>query len=261
VTIDAIRETWRYRELVYFFAWRDIKVRYKQAALGASWAILQPLLAMVVFTLFFGRLAQIPSDGIPYPLFAFAGLVLWTYFSTVITQGGQSLISNANMITKVFFPRLTLPFSSVTSGALDLLIGLSFLLLMSLYYGVFPALPAILAPLFLLQLILFTAGLSLTIAALNVSYRDVKYVLPLLIQLGLFVTPVIYPASFVPERFQSFLALNPLTGIVVGFRDCLLLARWPDPQLTGISLALTAVVLWFGLVYFRKVERSFADII
>jgi lipopolysaccharide transport system permease protein len=216
---------------------------------------------MLVFTLFFGRLAQIPSDGIPYPLFAFAGLVLWTSFSTVITQGGQSLISNSNMITKVFFPRLTLPFSSATSGALDLLIGLSFLLLMSLYYGVLPALPALLAPLFLLQLVLLTAGVSLSIAALNVSYRDVKYVLPLLIQLGLFVTPVIYPASFIPDRFQGLLAANPLTGIVVGFRDCVLLGQWPDLVLTGISLAETVVILWFGLVYFRKVERSFADII
>jgi lipopolysaccharide transport system permease protein len=262
-SLDAagIRELWRYRELVYFFAWRDVKVRYKQAALGAAWAVLQPLLTMVVFTLFFGRLARVPSDGIAYPLFAYAGLVLWTFFSGVIAIGGQSLISNSNLITKVYFPKATLPFASTVSGLLDLAVGLTFLLPMLVYYQVQPSWTMLVAPLFLVALVLLTAGMSLLLAALNVWYRDVKYVLPLLIQLGLFITPVIYPISFVPEQFQPFMAINPLVGIVEGFRACMLLGQLPNLGLTAVSLSVAAIVFLAGVFYFHRAERSFADII
>lgn len=261
MTVESLREWWRYRELVYFFAWRDVKVRYKQAALGAAWAILQPLLTMIVFTIFFGRLAKIPSDGIPYPLFAYVGLVLWTYFSGVVGQAGQSLTANSNLITKVYFPRIALPASSAVSGLLDFLVGLSFVVVLMAWYGARPGWPLLFTPVIVVGLILFTVGVSLLLAALNVWYRDVKYVLPLLIQLWLFVTPVIYPASFIPERFQPYLFLNPLAGLAEGFRMCLLTSRWPDPLLTSSSLALALVVFVAGLVVFRRAERSFADII
>lgn len=261
MTTVSLREVWRYRELVYFFAWRDAKVRYKQAALGAIWAVLQPLASMIVFTVLFGRLAKIPSDGLPYPLFAYAGLVLWTYFSGVITQAGQSLTANSNLVTKVYFPRVALPASSVLSGLLDLSVSLAFVVVLMGYYRIQPGLPLLLVPVFLFGLILFTMGTGLLLAALMVWYRDVKYTLPVLVQLGLFVTPVIYPASFVPQRFQPFLFLNPMTGLVEGFRICLLTERWPDPALTAISLAVAVGVFVLGWVYFQRAERSFADII
>lgn len=254
-------ESWRYRELIYFFAWRDVKVRYKQAVLGAAWAVLQPLLSMVVFTVVLGRLANVPSDGAPYPVFAYAGLSLWTYFSGVLNQGGQSLIANANLLAKVYFPRIALPFSASAAGVLDLAIALGFLAPLMAYYGVPLGWPALLTPLFLLVLIAFTTALSLIVAALNVAYRDIKYVLPLIIQLGLFVTPVVYPASFVPDRYRPLLALNPLTGVMEGFRGCLLSNEWPDPWLTTTSCVTTTVLLAFGLLYFHRMERTFADVV
>ncbi|MBI2826646.1 MAG: ABC transporter permease [Planctomycetia bacterium] len=257
----ALWEIWRYRELMYFFAWRDVKVRYKQAALGALWAVLQPLASMVVFTLFFGRLAKIPSDGLPYPLFAYVGLVLWTYFSAVITQAGQSLTTNANLVTKVYFPRVALPASSALSGLLDLVVSLVFVVVFMFYYGIYPSWPILLAPLFLVGMVLFTIGTSLLLAALTVWYRDFKYTVPLMVQLCLFVTPVIYPASFVPERYRPLLFLNPMAGFLEGFRTCLLTPRWPDPTLTTISLAVAVGVFVLGWAYFQRAERSFADVI
>jgi lipopolysaccharide transport system permease protein len=256
-----LAESWRYRELVYFFAWRDIKVRYKQAALGAAWAVLQPLLGMIVFTVFFGGLARIPGDGVPYPLFAYLGLVLWTYFANVISQGGQSLISNSTLITKVYFPRIALPASSALGGLFDAAVGLSFVVVLMAWYQVLPGWSLILAPIFLVALVLLTVGVSLLLAAVNVWYRDVKHTLPLLIQLWLFASPVIYPFDYVPERYRPLMALNPLAGLVEGFRDCLLPDRWPDPGLTVFSLAATAVVFVLGVTVFRRAERSFADVI
>jgi len=259
--VASLTELWRYRELACFFAWRDIKVRYKQAALGAGWAILQPLLSMIVFTLFFGRLAGIPSDGVPYPVFAYVGLAVWTYFSGVVIQAGQGLVSNSNLITKVYFPRLTLPFSTALSGLLDFAVSLSFLGVLLAYFRIVPGYSLILAPMFLLALILLTLGVSLWLAALNVWYRDVKHVTPLLVQLWMFVTPVIYPMSFVPDRFRHYIALNPVAGIVDGLRRCLVMGTWPDPLLTLSALAITGFIFWSGLGNFRNTERSFADVI
>jgi len=256
-----LRELWRYRELVYFLAWRDIKVRYKQAALGASWAILQPLVTMIIFTLFFGRLAGFRSEAVPYPLFAYSGLVLWTYFAGVIGQAGQSLVSNQNLITKIYFPRLVLPLSSAVSGLIDLLASFGFLIVLMVYYRVSPGWSLLWAPVFLAGLFLFTVGVSLILAALNVRFRDVKYVIPFLIQLGLFVIPVIYPTSFVPRRFQTLVALNPLWGIIEGFRTSLFAGPRLDPMLTVVSLTGSALVFIVGVVYFRRAERRFADII
>jgi lipopolysaccharide transport system permease protein len=254
-------ELWRYRELVYFFAWRDVKVRYKQAALGAAWAILQPLLTMVIFTLFFGRLAGIPSDDVPYPLFSYSALLLWTYFAGVLGQGGQSLVLNSNLITKVYFPRVALPASVALSGLLDFAAGSGFLVILMVYYGIQPSWPLLLVPVFLAGLVLFTLGTSLLLASLNVRYRDIKYAVPFLVQMGLFVTPVIYPITFLPARVQPFMAFNPLAGVIEGFRACLFSGRSPDPMLTGVSLAMALAVFVAGVVYFRKTERAFADVI
>jgi lipopolysaccharide transport system permease protein len=257
----SLSELWRYRELVYFLAWRDVKVRYKQAALGAAWAILQPLLGMIVFTLFFGKLAGIPSEGVPYPLFSYCALVLWTYFSGVIGQAGVSLVSNANLITKVYFPRVVLPASTALGGLLDFVASLGFLVIMMVYYRVHPGWSILLAPVFVAALLLVTTGVSLILAAMNVRFRDVKYAIPFAIQLGLFLTPVIYPISYIPKRFQTLAALNPLSGIVEGFRACVLGGARVDPVLTLISLAGCVTLFTVGLFYFRKAERLFADVI
>jgi lipopolysaccharide transport system permease protein len=256
-----LAELWRFRELVYFLAWRDVKVRYKQAALGAAWAVLQPLISMVVFTLFFGRLAGIPSDGIPYPLFSYSALLLWTYFAGVLTQGGQSLVSNSNLITKVYFPRVALPASTALSGLLDFAVGLGFLAVLMGYYGVQPGWSVLLAPVFLAGLVLFTLGASMLLASLTVWYRDIKYAAPFLIQMWLFVTPVIYPTSFLPEHLQTLMALNPLAGIIEGFRACLFPGQALNATLTAVSLTMAVVVFLAGLVYFRSTERAFADVI
>jgi lipopolysaccharide transport system permease protein len=256
-----LAELWRFRELVYFLAWRDVKVRYKQAALGAAWAVLQPLLSMVVFTLFFGRLAGIPSDNVPYPLFSYSALLLWTYFAGVLGQGGLSLVSNSNLITKVYFPRVALPASPVLSGLLDFVVGLGLLVILMGYYGIKPGWSVLLAPVFLAALVLFTLGAAMFLAAMNVSYRDIKYVVPFLIQMWLFVTPVIYPTTFLPKRLQTLMALNPLAGIIEGFRSCLFSGRPLDPTLTAVSLSMTVFVFVVGLTYFRTAERAFADVI
>lgn len=254
-------ELWRYRELVYFLAWRDVKVRYKQAALGAAWAILQPLLGMIVFTLFFGRLAGPEQSDIPYPLFSYCALVLWTYFAGVVGQAGQSLISNSNLITKVYFPRVALPASSALSGLMDCAISMAFLVVLMAYYHVHPSWNLILAPVFLAGLFLVTLGVSLILAALSVRYRDVKYTIPFMIQLGLFMTPVIYPITLIPDRFRVLAALNPLSGIVEGFRASLFPGSILDPVLTSISLTVSVAVFFLGIFYFRRTERFFADII
>jgi lipopolysaccharide transport system permease protein len=256
-----LSELWRYRELVYFFAWRDVKVRYKQAALGAGWAIIQPLLNMLVFTLFFGKLVGGDTIAIPYPLFCFCALVLWTYFSGVVSLASQSLVSNSNLVGKVYFPRVALPASNAISGLVDFFIGLICLVAMMVYYRIQPGWSLLLAPVFLLGLVLFTVGVSLILAALNVQFRDIKYTIPFLIQLGLFVTPVIYPISIIPERFRPIASLNPLWGLIEGFRASLFPAIRIDPGLAVGSLTLSAIVFVVGLIYFRGAERDFADII
>jgi lipopolysaccharide transport system permease protein len=257
----SLSEVLQYRELLYFLAWRDVKIRYKQAVLGGLWALLQPLFAMIIFTVFFGKLAGVPSDGIPYPLFCFAGLVPWTYFSGALSQGGNSLIANANLISKIYFPRVLLPASSAVAGLVDLTISTAFLGVLMLYYGVVPGLSLVLFPLLVLVMALLALGVSMLVAAVNVRYRDVKYVIPFMVQLWLFVSPIIYPPSFVPEPYRPYLALNPMYGVIEGFRAALFPGREIDFSLIGLSMGVTALVVWMGAWYFHRTERQFADII
>src|SRR5260370_212486 len=222
---EWLAEVWRSREILYFLAWRDVKVRYKQAALGVAWAVLQPLFTMVTFTFFFGKLAGIPSDGVPYPLFSYAALVLWTYFSVTLAQVGNSLINNSSLITKIYFPRVLLPAAAAFGGLLDLLVGSAFLIGLMFYYHVTPHWTLLLTPIFVGQTVLLVMGAGMLLAALNVRYRDVKYTIPFLTQIGLFVTRIIYPVPFLPHRFHGWLALNPMTAVIEGFRACFFVAH------------------------------------
>jgi lipopolysaccharide transport system permease protein len=261
VNIEFVSDFWHYRELLYFLAWREVKVRYKQAALGAAWAIIQPLFTMIIFTMFFGRLAGVPSDGIPYPLFSFCALVPWTYFAGTLSLAGNSLVSNANLVTKVYFPRVLLPAATVISGMLDFVIGSVFLVFMMIYYHVKSGWNLLLVPVFVLNMMLLALGISMLLAAINVRYRDVKYALPFIIQIWLFITPIIYPVTFLPAKYQKILALNPMAGIVEGLRACLFSTRQMPWRLVEISWSVTAALLILGALYFRKTERTFADIV
>ena len=258
---ESLIEPWRYRELLFFLAWREIQVRYKQALLGAAWAVVQPLFTMLTFTFFFGHLAGIPSNGVPYPIFSFAALLPWMYFATTLSQSGNSLILNSNLITKVYFPRAFLPAASVLSNLLDFAIGAAVLVALLIYYGVTPSWSAVLIPFFIFEMVVLVLGLSLLLAALNVRYRDIKYTIPFLTQLWLFVTPVIYPVSFVPPQYRGLLALNPMTGVVEGFRACLFSGVSIDWNLVGTSWLVTLAIFGFGMLYFRSTQREFADII
>jgi len=258
---ESIVEFWRYRELLYFFAWRDIKVRYRQAVLGAAWAVIQPLFNMLVFAFIFGRLAHMPSNGVPYPIFSYCALVPWTYFAGVLTLASNSLTNNTSLITKVYFPRVLLPAGTALAGLLDLGIAMLLLVGMMFYYHVKLTWLVLFSPLALLLMIVLTTGASLWVAALSVKYRDIKYVLPFAIQLLLFASPIIYPSSQVPERLRPFMALNPVWGMVDSFRVCLLPNQPFDFKLIGISVAASLAIFATGLYYFRKSEKSFADII
>ncbi|MGQ0792549.1 MAG: ABC transporter permease [Deltaproteobacteria bacterium] len=256
-----LRDLWRYRELLYFLTWRDIKVRYKQTIIGAGWAVLQPLLTMVVFTIFFGRIASIPSEGIPYPIFSYSGLLLWTYFSTSVSSSSNSLVGSANLITKVYFPRLIIPLSSAVAGVVDYFIALTILVLMMLYYGFAPGLSIVFLPATLVLAFISATGVGLWLSALNVKYRDVRYAIPFFIQLMLFATPVIYPADLAPERFRWLMALNPISGIIDAHRACVLGYKPIDWDFFLLSSAASVVIFLTGVVYFRRVERTFADVI
>ena len=255
-----VKETWAYRELLYFLIWRDVKVRYKQTALGAAWAIIQPLFTMLIFTIFFGRLAGVPSDNVPYPLFAYAGLLPWTFFANAVTNGGNSLITSANLITKIYFPRMLIPAAAVGAGLVDFAIAFLILVPLMVFYRV-----GITSNLLLLApLVLMTTLLALSVgswlAALNVKYRDVRFTLPFLIQLWMFVSPVIYPASFLPPRWRWVLWLNPMTGIIEGYRSSLF-----GSPINWLALASSAAIILLSLIYslyaFRRMEKGFADII
>lgn len=261
MTFEWFSEFWRYRELLYFLAWRDVKIRYKQAFLGASWAIIQPLFTMIIFTLFFGRLAKVPSDGIPYPLFSYSALVPWTYFSSSLSQAGNSLVTNSTLLTKVYFPRVLLPAASILSGMLDFLVGSAFLVIMMVYYHARPGWSLLLAPFFIFLVILLALGISMLLAAMNVRFRDVKYALPFLIQIWLFVTPIIYPVTFLPAKYRGILSFNPMAGIIEGFRASVFSSAHMDWGLVGISSGVTLFFLIFGALYFRKTEKIFADIV
>jgi len=254
------KEVYLYWELLAFLIWRDIKIRYRQTVLGGLWALLQPFIAMLIFSFIFNRLAHVQSDGPPYKLFAYAGLAPWTFFSTSVTQSSNSLIANQQLVSKVYFPRIFIPLGAVGALLLDLALALLLFAVMMLYYR-WPLTPAVLwLPLFLLGTVLAAAGTGLILSALNVSFRDVKYAVPFLVQMGLFVTPVIYPARYVPERWQLLMGLNPMAGMVIGFRHALL----GSPASWGVilvSLASSVVLFVSGLFVFRRMESRFADII
>lgn len=255
-----IKELWAYRELLLVLTVRDIKVRYKQTVLGASWAILQPVMMMVVFTIFFGRLAKMPSDGLPYPVFVYAALLPWYLFANTVSASGNSVVGSANLVGKVYFPRLVIPLASVGVGLLDFIISTTVLLVLMLVYGIGWSIKLIAAPFLVVAVVFIATGVGMLLSALNVAYRDFRYVIPFLLQFWLFATPVVYPANIVPERWQWVLFLNPMAGLIEGFRSAFL-----DKPFDGTALAMSAVIaiLLFviGLVYFERVERRFADII
>lgn len=257
---DDLRSLWSYRELLYFLTLRDIKVRYKQTALGAAWAIIQPLFAMLIFTIFFSRLGGIDSRGIPYPLFAYSGVLLWTFFANAVTNSSDSLIGNASLITKVYFPRMIIPAAAVAAGLLDFAIASVILVALLLYYGVGLSWGLALAPLFVLLTVLLALGVGMWTSGLNVKYRDVRYALPFLIQLWLFLSPIIYPSTIIPQNWRWLLALNPLTGIIEGFRASLF-AQSVDWPMVAIAAALTVVQIIYANYAFRRVEKTFADVI
>ena len=256
-----LREIWEYRELLYFLIWRDIKVRYKQTALGAAWAVIQPFFTMVVFSVFFGRLARIPSEGVPYPVFAYCALVPWSYFANALTMGSNSLVDHGRLISKVYFPRLLVPAASVVAGLLDLAISFTVLLAMLVVYGITPTFALLTLPLFVLLATLTAFAVSLWLSALNVQYRDIRYTLPFLVQFWLFATPVAYPSTLVDERWRALYGLNPMAGVVEGFRWALLgRPSAPGPMIL-VSAATVLAVLVGGLFYFRRMEKSFADVV
>ena len=259
-----LRALWEYRELLGFLVWRDVKVRYKQTALGVAWIILQPLTSMVIFSVLFGYLLQAPSNGVPYPIFAYAGLLPWNYFAGSLTRASQSLVGSANLITKVYFPRLVIPLSGVVGGLVDVAVASLVLAGLMAWYRVPPTANIVWLPAFLLLAMATALGFGLWLGALNVRYRDVNYLVPFLVQIWMYVTPVIYSVSLIPERYRWLLALNPMTGVVEGFRWALLggvMAAEPPGALFAVSVMITLIVLVSGAVFFRSTERTFADII
>jgi lipopolysaccharide transport system permease protein len=258
-------DLWEYRELLYFLAWRDIKVRYKQTVLGVAWIVLQPVVSMVVFSALFGGLLKVPSGDVPYPIFAYAALLPWNYFAGSLNRAATSLVGSAHVITKVYFPRMVIPISGVLAGLVDF--GIAFLVLIGLmaYYDVVPTLAALLLPCFLLLAMLTALAFGLWFSALNVRYRDINYLIPFLIQIWMYLTPVIYGSTLIPEHFRFLLGLNPMTGVVEGFRWALLSRHMADAAPPGvlfaISIIMTLLVLVSGAIFFRATERTFADII
>jgi lipopolysaccharide transport system permease protein len=248
-------------ELVYFLAWRDVKVRYKQTVIGVAWAVLQPLVTVLIFTLLFSRLSGIPSDGLPYPIFAFAALLPWTYFSQAIGRSGSSLVNNAALVTKVYFPRLAIPLAAVFAPIVDFVVTLAMLLVMMAYYRIAPGWALLTLPLFLLMSIATALAVSLWLSALCVKYRDVAVVIPFLLQIWLYVSPIAYPASVVPERWRVLYSLNPMAGVIEGFRWALLGTAMPDLRLVAVSAAVVAALLVGGVIYFRQTELTFADVV
>ncbi|HUJ94095.1 MAG TPA: ABC transporter permease [Terriglobales bacterium] len=256
-----LRELWNYRELLYFFVWRDLKVRYKQTAIGAAWAILQPFMTMLVFTLFFGRLAHIPSNGLPHPVFYYSALLAWTYFAGALQNSTTTIVENQRVITKVYFPRLLLPMAAVTSGLVDLGFGFIVFLGMLLYFKITPGGAILLMPFFLLLAVLTALGVGLWLSALNAVYRDVRYVVPFLIQFWMFASPVAYPSSLIPERWRWLYGLNPMSGVVEGFRWSLTGHGEPPSLLLAASTAMVLVLLAGGVMYFQKMEGTIADVV
>ena len=255
------REHWAYRDLIYFFIWRDLKVRYKQTILGAAWAIIQPVFTMVIFSLFFGRLAGVPSDDVPYPLFSFAALVPWTFFANALTQGANSLITNANMLKKIYFPRLNMVLATVLASGVDFALAFVVLLGMIAYYGYVPPIQVLWLPLFVALALVTSLGVSLWLAAMNVQFRDIRYVVPFLVQAWLFITPVAYPSSLLEEPWRTLYGINPMVGVVEGFRWALLGTNTQSSNMILVSWLVASAILVSGALYFRRMEKTFADVV
>jgi len=256
-----LRELWEYRELLYFFTWRDVKVRYKQTVLGVAWAVIQPIFMMLIFTLFFGRLAKIPSDGLPYPIFAFTALLPWQLFSRALTDASTSLVANERLITKAYFPRLLVPASAVMASFVDFAIALVLLVGLMLFYGIVPTMAVLTLPLFILLALMTALGVALWLSALDAQYRDVRYTLPFLTQFWLFATPVVYPASLVPEGWRLLYGLNPMTGVVEGFRWALLGKGGGMEPMLAVSVIASMAIFVGGLYYFSRMEKNLADVV
>ncbi len=259
--LPEIRNIWAYRGLLYFLVWRDLKVRYKQTLLGALWAIIKPVSLMIIFSIFFGKLAKIPSEGIPYPIFAYAALLPWSYFAQSLNACSNSLVGNSHLITKVYFPRLIIPISSVISGLVDFAISFSILLVMMFYYQIFPTLGILLLPLLIFMAMTTAFGAGLWLSALNVQYRDIRYAISFLVQFWFFATPVVYPSNLVPSRWRLFYGANPMVGVVEGFRGALLgkgQLNWP---MFMVSITVIVFLVITGTFYFRRMEKRFADVV
>lgn len=256
-----LAELWEYRELVYFLTWRDIKVRYKQTVLGAAWAIIQPLFTMLVFSLFFGRLAKVPSDNIPYPIFCYAALVPWTFFANGLAQSSNSLVGSSNLITKVYFPKLAIPLATVIAGVIDFFLAFSVLLVMMFYYQVAISWKILWTPVFLMLALVTSLGVGLWLSALNVQFRDVKFVVPFITQFWMLATPIAYPSSLLNEPWRTLYGLNPMAGVVEGFRWSLLNVETAPRPMLLVSAIVALVALAGGAFYFRRMEKSFADLV
>ncbi|MDY6836611.1 MAG: ABC transporter permease [Thermodesulfobacteriota bacterium] len=256
-----LQDIWEYRELLYFLVWRDIKVRYKQTALGAAWAVIQPFFTMVVFSLFFGRLAKVPSDGIPYPIFSYAALVPWTFFAQGLAQSSNSLVGSAHLISKVYFPRLVIPISSILSGLVDFVVAFIMLVVMMFYYRLYPTAAIIFLPGLLLLALITALGVGLWLSAINVKYRDVRYTVGFISQFWLFATPIAYPSSLLSEPWRTLYAINPMVGVVEGFRWALLGTQTAPGPMVAVSSLVAIVLLISGAFYFRRMEKTFADIV
>ena len=253
-------ELWSYRELLYFFVWRDVKIRYKQTGLGVAWAVIQPLFTMLIFSVIFGGLAKIPSDGLPYPLFTLAALLPWQLFSEGMTRSTTSMVTNASIMTKVYFPRLIMPIAGVLSPVVDFLVAIGILVLMMAYYGLVPTINVIFLPVFVLLALASSLGVGLWLSALNVQYRDFQYTVPFLVQVWLYASPVVYSTNLVPAQYQLLYGLNPMAGVIEGFRWALL-GTAPPSGIIGLSVLVVLVLLVTGAFYFKKMEQYFADIV
>lgn len=267
-----LRAVWQFRELLYFMTWRDVKVRYKQAAIGVGWAVLQPVVAAAIFTAVFGYFAKVPSDGVPYPVFAFAALLPWTYFSEALRRGGTGLVDDSDLIRKIYFPRLIIPLAAVTTPMVEFVLSFLVLLALLAWYGIVPTWNVVFLPLFLVVAMMLALGVGLWLGPINVRFRDIKHTLPFLIQIWMYASPVVYPLSIVPEKWQLLYSLNPMVGVIEGFRWALLgkdnlhfmtigFKDNPSLQAMGLSVSLVVLVLLGGVVFFKKMERTFADVI
>jgi len=259
ISLD-LRELWAYRELLYFLVWRDVKVRYKQTVLGVAWSVIQPLITMIIFTVIFSYFGRFPSDGLPYPVFAYSGLIPWSYFSSAITRSGNSLLGDANLLQKVYFPRLTLPLSAVTTPLVDCLFSLLLLFSMAFWFGITPTWNLLYLPLFLGLALLTALSVGLWLAPLNIRYRDIGYTIPFLTQVWMYASPLVYPVSMIPEKWRLLYSLNPMVGVIEGFRWALLGHKRPAFDIMTVSGIVVIILLWGGALFFRRMERTFADV-